>query len=138
MDGRVREVTRAVRAYESKLFAKREGNGAIHIYRSNPSPTDPYHFVFALTDTWTVHGKPREWGLEVVVARLQAHDLWKNETVVERINAEAQKVEDSLERERKNTVEAFLYDFRRSFARATDGINTSSLAKVDRRAVKGA
>lgn len=138
VDGRVREVTRAVSGYDKDLFAKREGNGAIHIYRKTNRPADPTWFVFALTDTWTVHGKPREWGIEVVVNRLKAHDLWKDETIVDRINAETAKLEQSAERERQNTVESFLKEFRRSFARATDGINTSGLAKIDKRALKGA
>ena len=138
MDSRVREVNRVVKGYDKCLVAQRERNGAIHIYRRNPNPADPLHFVMALTDTWTARGIPREWGLTVVEARLMAHDLWKNETIVDRLEKEMQKRDESLERDRKNSIEAFLYDFRRQFARATDGINTSSLSKVDKRALKGA
>lgn len=138
MDSRVREVNRVVKGYDRDLVAQREGNGAIHIYRKTENPADPLHFVTALTDTWTVRGTPRDWGLEVLHDRLVAHDLWKNETIMERIMAKTQKNEESRERSRKNNTEAFLQEFRRQFARATDGINTSSLAKIDRRALKGA
>ncbi len=138
MDSRVRSVNRVVAAYESRLMAQRERNGAIHIYRRTHRPADPLHFVMALTDTWGARGKPVDWGLEVIRARLVAHDLWSNETIVDRIETEQKKRDESLERDRNNSIESFLYDFRRQFARATDGINTSSLAHRDKRALKGA
>lgn len=138
MDSRTREVNRVVSGYDKYLVAQRERNGAIHIYRKTERPADPLHFVTALTDTWGVRGTPRDWGLEVIHNRLVAHDLWKDETVVDRIEAEIKKRDESLERDRKNTIESFLYDFRRQFARATDGINTSSLKSQDKRALKGA
>lgn len=138
MDSRAKEVNRVVSLYDRELFAKRENNGAIHIYRKTGRSADPYHFVTALTNNWTVRGTPRDWGLEVIQNRLAAHDLWKNETIVDRVNAEAEQNALSRERAMNNSVESFLYDFRRQFARATDGVNTSSLAKIDRRAQKGA
>lgn len=128
----------AVRGYDKHLFAKRENTGAIHIYRQTLRSADPIHFVFALTDTWTVHGKPVYWGVDVVVNRLRAHDLWKDETIVDRLMKEQVKQEESAERSRANTTEAFLYEFRSQFARATDEINTGSLAKLDSRRNKGA
>lgn len=139
MDGRVREITRAVKRYDWCLFAQRERNGAIHLYRRshNNSAASP-HFVFALTDNWLASGKPREWGIEVILARLKAIDLWKDETVVDRIERDLEKAEQSKEREFKNNVEAFLKDFRRQFARTTNDINVSQLAKVDPRAKLGA
>lgn len=138
MDSRVREVNRVVKGYDKYLVAQRERNGAIHIYRKTSDPADPLHFVMALTDNWTVRGKPRNWGLEVVVNRIAAHDLWKDETVVDRIEASLAKAEESKEKGMRNSIESFLYDFRRQFARATDGINVSSLERKDKRALKGA
>lgn len=139
MDGRVKEVDRLVKGYDKYLFAKRERNGAIHIYRRNPhNLADPYHSVFCLTDNWNATGKPREWGLEVIRERLVAMDLWKAETVFERTTAEAEKIAQADERCFKNNVESFLKEFRRQFAKANEGINTSQLSKVDRRRVVGA
>lgn len=138
MDSRTKEVNRVVSQYDKYLFAKRENNGAVHIYRRTLRPADPYHFIMAVTDNWSVHGTPRDWGLEVIIARLTAHDLWKNETILDRLEKEEAKIEESKERYLKNNVESFLYDFRRQFARATNEINTSSLEKLDPRAKKGA
>jgi len=138
MDGRTRSVNRVVQGYDKDLVAQRERNGAIHIYRKTGRSSDPLVFITALTDTWTASGKPVEWGLEVVRNRLIAHDLWKDETVVDRLEKEQMAAQESAERDRMNSIEAFLYEFRRSFARATNDINTSALAKVDRRALKGA
>jgi hypothetical protein len=137
MDGRVKEVNRVVRGYDKYLFAQRERNGAIHVYRRTLNPADPMHSVFCLTDTWVASGRPVEWGLEVIVARLRAMDLWADETELDRIEQQQVIRDASKERHRHSSVEAFLHDFRKSFARATDGINTSGL-KTDRRALKGA
>ncbi len=137
MDGRVKEVNRVVRGYDKYLFAQRERNGAIHIYRRTSNPADPMHIVFCLTNNWVASGRPVEWGLEVIVSRLRAMDLWADETELDRIERQNIIRDASKERSRQNNVESFLYDFRKQFARATDGINTSAL-KTDRRALKGA
>lgn len=136
MDGRVKEVNRVVRAYDKHLFAQRENNGAIHIYRRTANPADPMHIVMCLTSNWVVSGRPVDWGLEVITSRLRAMDLWADETEIDRMEQQRIIRENAKERLRKNTTEAFLYEFRRAFARATDGINTSSLG--DPRAIKGA
>lgn len=138
MDGRVKEINRLVSGYDKYLYARRD-RGVIHIYRKIPgNSAAPHHRVCSLTDDWTIKGNPREWGLEVISARLRAMDLWKDETVVDRIEKDLKGAEQTEERELKNNVESFLKDFRRQFAKATNGINTSSLDRFDRRALKGA
>ena len=137
MDGRVREVNRVVKEYDKYLVALRGGNGVIHVYRKTNGLTAP-HLVFSLTEDWGPNSPPREWGLQVIYNRLAAHDLWKDETVVERLEKEAIQDAASAERATKNSIEAFLYDYRRQFAKAHNDVNTSSLAKIDRRALKGA
>lgn len=137
MDSRVRSVDRVVKRYDRYLVALRGENGVIHIYRKTNGLTAPHH-VFSLTENWGPNSPPRDWGLEVIYNRLVAHDLWKNETIVDRLEKEAADIEASEERARKNTIEAFLYDYRRQFAKAHNDINVSSLAKTDRRALKGA
>lgn len=138
MDGRTKEVNRVVKGFDSELFAKREMNGAIHIYRWKPFSSTHYDLVFALTDNWTVKGTPREWGLEVILARLRALDLWQEETALDRMHQGYADQEKADNRTLRNNVESFLKDFRRQFARATDGINTSTMEKVDRRRLLGA
>lgn len=138
MDSRARDVDRLVRSYDRELVAQRESNGAIHVYRRQADPASPLFFVMALTDNWAATGKPVPWGLEVIRARLHAMDLWKAETECDRIWAQREKDEQSVARSRQNTVESFLRDIRKQFAKATNDINTSSLSKFDRRALKGA
>lgn len=139
MDSRAKEVNRVVKGYDKYLFARRECNGGLHVYRRTPSNSAcPYQFVFALTDSWTASGRPVDWGLEVVLNRLRAIDCWKSENIFKQLEIDREKAEESRKRGMATTIEAFLYDFRRDFAKATNDINTSSLAKVDRRAIKGA
>lgn len=134
MDGRVREVNRVVRGYDKYLYAQRESNGAIHIYRRNSHQPSSPHFIMAITTNWVAGSPPRDWGLEVIRARLIAMDLWKEETVVDRIEAARGKRDESEKRDLHNTVESFLYDFRKQFARATNDINTGTLdRKIDAR-----
>jgi len=135
MDGRVREVNRVVKNYDRELGAYRDQDGKIHVTRTDPKSRS---LVFSLTDTWQAQGTPREWGLEVIMARLRAIDLWKDETVLDRLELEQQKREEANRRDLSNTTESFLYDFRRQFAKATDCINTGTLEKRDPRAKKGA
>jgi hypothetical protein len=140
MDGRVKAVNKLVKGHDKYLFAKRESNGAIHIYRRNPhNSADPIHTIFCLTDNWNATGKPREWGLTVIEARLQAMDLWRSGgNIIDEIDKQAAQAVEADERNFKNNVESFLKEFRRQFAKANDGINTSGLAKVDRRRELGA
>lgn len=139
MSYRVKLVDREVKRYDRELFARQDGFGApICIYRKSKYGSHPPHLIFPLTDTWTMTGKPVEWGLEVITARLRAMDLWKNETEVDRIEAAQKKRDEIQAKDRKNNIEAFLADIRRDFARQYNGINTASLPKVDRRREYGA
>ena len=79
-----------------------------------------------------------EWGLEVIRNRLVAHDLWNNDNIANQVIRDAEKRSESKERALKNTIESFLLDFRRQFGKTFNDVNTSSLAKIDRRALKGA
>ena len=138
MDSRVKSVNRIVRGYDKYLFAQREQNGNVHIYRLTSDPANPMYFVCALTDNWLATGRNREWGLEVIRARLKAMDIWADESPLDRLEKEHERREESDKRSFGNNVEAFMYDFRRQFARATNEVNTGSLSKFDRRSLKGA
>jgi hypothetical protein len=138
MDSRARDVHNAVKAYDRELIAQREQNGVIHIYRKPPGSASEIFFVMALTDNWSAQGKPVPWGLEVICARLRAMDLWKSETEVDRIQIAREKEAEISRKDFRNNIEAFLSEFRRGFAKATNDINTSSLSKYDKRALKQA
>ncbi len=91
------------------------------------------NLLMSLTDTWTASGKPVSWGIEVVLNRIKAHDLWRDDTFVERWIKDQDKIEQGREKDFRNNVESFLYDFRSQFHKATNEINTSNLNKVSNR-----
>lgn len=145
---RVGTLNRYLKAYDSELYCEwglpkgvmgnllktsNEPFPAIYVLRRNRQKPHEPHFIFALTDDWTWRSPAREWGIEVVLNRLKAMDLWKDETVVDRFMQQTEKNEESEKRQVRNSIEDFLYDFRKDFAKATNHINTSSLAKTDKR-----
>lgn len=150
--GREDVITKAIKLHDRELYCERSGEGKLCVYRKGqrvesfrldddgtgadesvlhflrPTP----HFVFALTENWRMASEPRDWGLEPILARIKAHDLWNRDVAGDAIEQEL-KESASLERERQNTIESFLLDYRRQFAKAFDGVNTSTLAKKDSR-----
>lgn len=68
-----------------------------------------------------------------MLARLQALDLWANGITADDVIEQHEKWEKSKEKDLRNNIESFLGDFRRQFAKATDGINTSNLKKLYRK-----
>lgn len=85
--------------------------------------------VFALTDSWTMTGQPRAWGIDFILNRLREIDLQANERLIEEMDERNERVDKSKERDFTNHAEAFWSDNRRAFAKATDGILTHSLSK---------
>lgn len=73
------------------------------------------------------------WGVEVIIARLKALDLWRNDKLAEELILGYEKDEQIKQKDFRNNVESFLKDFRRQFAKATDGINTACLSQTDKR-----
>jgi hypothetical protein len=124
---RARTLTKHLKEHDSKLYATNSKDDRIDIYRKSELGCNPPHFLFPLTNDWTVAGRPVEWGIEVVIARIKAHDLWRDDSMAERLIESYEQAEASKERARKNNMESFLYDYRKTFAKATDGVNTSLL-----------
>ena len=143
MSYRAEVITRAVRGYDSKLYAKMDDDKVIRIYRKCKefrqewlSEGVPFlnvvrndHLVMSLTDTWGRNGKSVEWGVLPIMARLEAMDLWKNENFATEFFKNEEADEKRRERKMKNSTEDFLYEFRDAFKNATNDINTSSLSK---------
>lgn len=145
-------ITSWVKRYDSKLFCKHNGFGfdaPLALFRKGKKAEvfyyqgqtivwvkDVDHLVFCLTDNWSIKGKPVDWGLEPIRARLVAMDLWNRHTFMDELEAQDEKDKASSQRAFKNTTESFLKDFRRQFARATNDVNTGNLAKIDKRRLK--
>ena len=129
----VRHITKVVKRYDAELYAECIKPPRIDIYRQCRNKTAPPFYIFSLTDDWTPKGKPVEWGSEPILAHLKAIDLWNSGVGVDEVIAHNEKMDESVDRARKNNIEAFLKDWRRQFAKATDGINTANLQKIDKR-----
>lgn len=156
------QITRALKAFDKTLFAKRvkvklrrkDYDEEIHkdpfIYEDQMqilrktkmydlawldrsiyllSSRERHDLVFALTDNWNITGTPVDWGIEPIMARIKAMDMWNRglRDIIDTMDKETEKVEESKERNMKNNVESFLYDFKSEFAKATKDINTSQL-----------
>ena len=146
MDTRLTKVTKAVTAHDRDLYASRDAKGVIHIYRRGyrylpfdldgqtllVSCPNPFR-VFSLTDNWTISGKPVEWGIEPIIARLKAIDIWNRPEILNQPFDQDLQDEKSLKRDLRNTAESFFKENRREFARAFNDINTSSIDKTDPR-----
>lgn len=144
--GRAERITAEIQSQDRLLYCERDREGKLCIYRKStrledyrlndgsllrfarPAP----HFVFALTHDWKTTGEPKDWGIEPIKARLKAIDLWQRDLAEEIIQQEEKHLE-SVARDRRNSTESFLLDFRKQFAKTFDGINTSNMAKKDRR-----
>lgn len=142
---RARKITKELQKYDRLLYAKDDGK-AIRIFRvgkefreekfNNTSFLNLVrndHLVMSLTDTWGVRGHRVDWGIEPIMARIKALDLWNSDNLSEEFFKNEEIEEKSKERQMRNNIESFLYEFKSQFAKATDGINTSTLDKLDKR-----
>lgn len=146
--GRTERISRVVKTYDPKLYCERSGEGKLCVYRKSSRietydvdgqsiqfvrPT-PY-FVFALTHNWKMNGRPVEWGIEPILARLNAIDLWKRDLAGESIQ-NSEDYSANKERDLHNSVESFLYEFRSQFKETFKDVNTASMKKKDLRKEK--
>ncbi len=139
--------TKALKRYDSDLFAERTRDGAACVFRKIKrfvpvcegegfrllNLQEDKQFVFALTDTWTLSGTPRDWGIDDVVGRIQQLDSWAHKDLLERLDAENEKVDESNKRSMKNEMEAFWSHEHSRFKKATGDVLTHSLSKVETR-----
>lgn len=143
---RLRRITSAIQDHDRELFAK-EQHGRIDIlrkgykYEAYELDEDTVlqalkrndYLVMSLTDTWNALGNPVDWGLEPIVARLRAMDLWRRDIAEEQIRLH-EKDAMSQDRDMDNNIEAYLKENRRAIAKHWGDINTSTLDKrSDRR-----
>lgn len=98
----------------------------IHAVHENDWP------VISLTHNFKNDGRPVEWGIEPIIAKLRSMDLWKRNIADEAIEAK-EKADQSQERGLDNNLEAFWKDNRRLWAKNFDDVNRSNLARPDRR-----
>jgi hypothetical protein len=143
MSHQARRITNEIQRYDYKLYAKKDNDGVIRIYRESKELRPEKltgeiqvlnvvrndHLVMSLTDTWGTRGKSVDWGVLPIMARLRAMDLWNSNNLATEVFKNEELDEKARGKALRNTVEDFLYDFKGQFARSTNDINTSSLSK---------
>jgi hypothetical protein len=131
---RLRELNRALKRYDRRLYAKYQGEGMYYICWSDALVNK---LIFALTDTWQVSGTPVPWGIEPIIHRLRSINASERDDLFNELRNKREGERASNERKFKNDLEAGLLEKRRSFAKAFDDINTSILdKKKDKRRLK--
>lgn len=93
------------------------------------SLTEDKELVFALTDTWTMKGVPRDWGIDDVVGRVRELDFWANKDLVEKLDAENERIDQIRRKDMRNEMEAFWSEERERVRRGLSDILTHSLSK---------
>lgn len=139
--------TKALRRYDRDLYVDRTRDGVACVFRRIKrfvpvcvsegfrllNLIEDKQFVFALTDTWTAKGKPRDWGIDDVLGRVQELDSWANKDFFEKLDRENEKVDERNQRHMKNEMEAFWSDQHSRFKKATSDILTHNLSKDEPR-----
>lgn len=130
---RIKSLEKALKRHDSLLFVQETRIGRFDVYRKSQFLCNPAHFLFSLTDDWQPQGVPVEYGADVVINRIKAHDLWRDDSFVENYIKSCEVSEESRSRARRNSIEAFLYEFREKFHKTTSDINTANLKKLYRK-----
>lgn len=145
VDSRTDILTSHVRKIDPLLYCEREHNGMICVYRASKRVeffmyegkkylylVSAPNIILALTDNWSVRGNPVDWGIEPLIHRLQEIDCWNKGRTADDLIDDYEKMQESKDRHRMNTHEAFLRDKRSVFKKAFNEINTSNLNVKER------
>lgn len=151
MQNRLATITREVKKYDRELYADLLPSGIPAVFRktvryetyvldeSEKSTLvvlkESPHLVFPLTDNWSVKGHMVDWGIEPILARLKAMDLWNNESFMDDLINSYEKAEEGRAKEKRNDIESFFYEMHGQFKKDWKDINTATINKKDRRIV---
>lgn len=138
---RAQVITREIKKHDRELFCRPDHRGVLqilrrktvpHVYDINGTeiivPLDAPALIMALTDTWQPNGRPVDWGLLPILARLQEVD-GHNRDVLAEIYEQREKQEQKNRRAIKHEAEEFARANRDSFREAFKDVNVSSLDK---------
>lgn len=153
--GRVRQLTRRLKSFDSALYCAENKEGKLCVYRNSTrwedvwidarlmGQSEPYDvllkvahpspfYIFTLTHDWRPTGRSVEWSWDKIYYQLQKHDGWNRDLMAD-IDKQEEESKRSAARQARSKAEDFASEFRPSFQKAFSDINTSSMAKIDKR-----
>lgn len=133
MESKLKSLNRALKSYDPELYAQVTRLPRIDVYRKSKFNCNPPNYIFSLTEDWSTKSNPVPWSTDIVINRLKAHDLWNQPDFMNNYIEGLKKDEEIKTKRRMSSTEDFLRDFRRQFAKAFDGINTSTMKKLYRK-----
>lgn len=146
---RATELTRHLKRYDRELYCSKNREGKLCVYRNStrwetfnlrdgsvlrvarPTP----FFILALTHNWSIHGLATDWGSIPLLDKIKTIDGWHRD-ISEDLIDQYEREEKDRERDTRNNIESFLYDFRGQFKKTFSDTNVSNLKKVDSRNLK--
>lgn len=146
-DSKAKFINRVVKAHDYELYAERNTDGIIVIYRRGKRyvpfmedsdscyyvTQESPHFVCALTHNWQTNGNPRDWGADIVVNRVKSHDLWNQEDFFKKMEETNEKVDKSKSQDFRNNAEAFFSDTHKLWKRDFSDIRTANMDKTEKK-----
>lgn len=143
--------TEALKRHDRDLFCRLEADGFYKVYLKSARYetyevnckvvsflVPDFKFVVALSDTWSIRGKPVEWGLLPLMEKIRSIDSQNKDAEMYQLEEQFRKTSEAKERDFNNKTEAFLYDFHSQFAKTFKDFNTSTVNKKDKRRIKNA
>lgn len=126
--------TRALKRYDPDLYAGHTRDGVACVFRkvkrfvpvcewnggSLMTLIGDKQLVFAITDTWSMTGKPIPMGIDDVLDHVKKIDSLANVRMFEEMDAQNEKVDESNKRAIKNEMEGFWAYERNRFAKTMD------------------
>jgi len=135
-------LTKELKKYDSKLFVKRDDQGALAVYRKITRSdhfyfdgntfvytSDEPHFVCRLTHNWKPEGYPVDWGIEPLMRRITSLDYWRASDIEEKVQRHNEKVDELLKKDRSNIFDEATETFARDVSKIADQYNFSGVDK---------
>lgn len=138
---RVERITKHLKRFDYKLYCDKDAEGTPRVCRQSirneiydidgveilfarPAP----HVIFYLTHNWKKSGHPVEWGVDNILNKLRFGDTHSRD-LVSMIEKQDEGEKKTHERFLDNYTESFCKEYRREFAKATDGVRVANADK---------
>jgi hypothetical protein len=138
----LRSYTHVLRRYDRDLYAGRNMHGLPCVFRRSKrfvpvfeseagrlsTLIDDIQFVFAITDNWMASGKPRDWGIDDILHKIQSIDALANQKLFDEMDEANERIDQVKRKDLRNEMEGFWSYERRRFAKTFDDVLTHSMS----------